>query len=175
MDPISGMPAGGLAPGMLPAIPGLSSGGPDPRRAPVLRQPPMPKLRLVPGDAQNVPGGQLYTLLTSESSQDQAKGDTQLRNLLKMTREASLEGRELMERGWWQKLLYINGRQWIYYTPRGGWQDKRLARWIPRPVTNICAETVQTIRAMLCGIEPSAARTAEWQRAEERRHGADRR
>jgi hypothetical protein len=155
MDPISGMPAGGLAPGMLPAIPGLSSGGPDPRRAPVLRQPPMPKLRLVPGDAQNVPGGQLYTLLTSESSQDQAKGDTQLRNLLKMTREASLEGRELMERGWWQKLLYINGRQWIYYTPRGGWQDKRLARWIPRPVTNICAETVQTIRAMLCGIEPS--------------------
>lgn len=136
-------------------VPGLNPNGSPLPQGRMLRQPPMPKLRMVPGDSQNVPGAKLYTLLTSDSQSDQQKGDAQLRTILKTTREASLEGRELMERGWWQKLLYINGRQWIYYTPRGGWQDKRLARWIPRPVTNICAETVQTIRAMLSGIEPS--------------------
>lgn len=137
-------------PGMLPAVPGMTSGGPNPFAKPTLRPPPTPKARPVPGGDQ-VSGVDLYDLLAHSDP----KGDAQVRNLLKSTREASLEGRELLERGWWQKLLYINGRQWIYYTPRAGWQDKRLARWIPRPVTNICAETVQTIRAMLSGIEPS--------------------
>lgn len=154
--PAAGAP-GSPTPGMLPPIPGLTSGSMHPNAPPALRQPPLPKppLRPVPGDAANLPGSQLYTLLAASYPDSVSRADAQLRNILKNTREACLEGREVMERGWWQKLLYINHRQWIYHTPRGGWQDKRLARWIPRPVTNICAGTVQTIRAMLCGIEPS--------------------
>lgn len=140
----------------LPKIPGLTGtngqSGPVGLAPGALRTPPAPKvpLRRAPGDS-DVGGLELYQQLADGDP----KGDAQLRNIVKSVREASLEGRELLERGWWQKLLYINGRQWIYHTPRGGWQDKRLARWIPRPVTNICAETVQTIRAMLSGIEPS--------------------
>lgn len=156
MDPFSGVTTGpAAAPGLLPAIPGLTSGGMNPFQRPGLRQPPLPKLRPVPGDAPNLPGTDLYNLLAQEDPTSIARSDTQVRNLLKSTRESCLEGRELLERGWWEKLLYINGRQWIYYTPRGGWQDKRLARWIPRPVTNLCADTVSTIRSMLSGIEPS--------------------
>lgn len=151
MDPITAPGTPAPPPG-LPPIPGMTSGGPNPFGKPApLRPPPLPKLRPVPGNSEEVPGEQLYALLAAADP----KGDAQLRNLIKATREAGLEGRELLERGWWQKLLYINGRQWIYYNPRGGWQDKRLAKWIPRPVTNICGETIAVVRAMLAGIEPS--------------------
>ncbi len=45
------------------------------------------------------------------------------------------------------------GRQWIEYQSKyGGWRDKRMANWIPRPVTNKCKETVQSIRAMFTSI-----------------------
>lgn len=110
--------------------------------------------RAVPGlrkDDQPT-GLELYGLLDAQSPE----GDAALRKVFKEVRDASLEGRDKIEKGWWQKLLYINERQWIYDSGRNGWQDKRLANWIPRPVTNICGETISTIRSMLSGIEPSA-------------------
>lgn len=114
---------------------------------------PMPgqSLRPVPGQSGG-PGHTFYDRLDADDPQ----AETELREVFKTTRIASQEGREMLERGWWQKLLYLAGRQWIYYTARGGWQDKRVARWIPRPVTNICSETVQAVRSMLQTIEVSA-------------------
>lgn len=120
-------------------------------QSPMMRQPPMRPMREAPGARGPLIGEQFYDALQNEDP----KAIGQLKELFKQVREASLEGREQLERDWWQKLLYINGRQWIYYSARGGWQDKRFAKWIPRPVTNICAETVQVVRAMLSGIEPS--------------------
>lgn len=112
-------------------------------------KPPRP----VPGRPDGQPSGdELYALLEAGDP----KGDTRVRKLYSDTRIASVEGRDQVEKSMWKKLLYINGRQWIYDSGRNGWQDKRLARWIPRPVTNICAETVSSIRAMLSGIDPSA-------------------
>lgn len=138
-------PPTGPGSGMLDAI--MSRGA-------MLPQGSARKPRPVPGvrrDGQ--PNGQqLYAMLDAQTPE----GDTALRKIYNDVRSASLEGRPGFERSWWQKLLYINGRQWIYYSDRNGWQDKRLAKWIPRPVTNICAETVTSIRAMLSGIEPSA-------------------
>lgn len=54
--------------------------------------------------------------------------------------------RTAFERVWWRLLLYLLGRQWIYYE-RGvnQWVDKRLQKWVPRPVTNKIAETLNTI------------------------------
>lgn len=62
--------------------------------------------------------------------------------------------RWVYERGWWRNLLYILGRQWIFYdTERGQWRDKRMARWIPRPVTNKTGETLEAIVSVFQSVQ----------------------
>ena len=64
------------------------------------------------------------------------------------------EHRYVFERQWMRNIYYILGRQWIeYYGRNGGWRDKRVAQWIPKPVTNKCKETLTTIRAMFTAIK----------------------
>ena len=70
----------------------------------------------------------------------------------KLKREA-VEYRWIWEREWLRDLYYAIGRQWIFFSPtRREWIDKRIAKWIPRPVTNKMAEVVQTIRANFSSI-----------------------
>lgn len=88
------------------------------------------------------------------------------------TKEA-LENRWVYERSWWRILLYIIGRQWIYYDrKRGQWMDKCMAKWIPRPVTNIVAVALNAIRTVTTAVQmqttarpltpdPDAVATAE--------------
>lgn len=72
-------------------------------------------------------------------------------------KEECFENRWIYERIWWRNILYVLGRQWIYYdVNRNQWQDKRLAKWIPRPVTNKMADTVQAIRSIFAGVELAA-------------------
>src|SRR3970040_445722 len=75
-----------------------------------------------------------------------------LGEMLKFYKDAKrecLDGRSSIERLWWRNILYILGRQWIYYDrKRGQWVDKRMAKWIPRPVTNIASEVVESLVAM---------------------------
>jgi hypothetical protein len=74
----------------------------------------------------------------------------------KSIRKDCLDARWVFERVWWRNLLYVLGRQWIYYDRRRGqWVDKRLARWIPRPVTNKVAEGLEAIRAEFASIQLS--------------------
>jgi hypothetical protein len=141
---MGGMPGAGGAPnpGLMASMMG---------RSPLMTQPGQRPLRQPPGTDPQQPGGEeFYAAL----AQQDPKAIAEVRRIFKEVRDASLEGRELLERSWWQKLLYINGRQWIYWSPRNGWQDKRFVKWIPRPVTNICSTTIETIRSMLSGIEP---------------------
>src|SRR6266576_133289 len=56
----------------------------------------------------------------------------------------STEYRWIWEREWLRDLFYTANRQWIFFHPtRREWVDKRLQKWVPRPVTNKVAETVQ--------------------------------
>ena len=65
----------------------------------------------------------------------------------------STEYRWIWEREWLRDLFYVANRQWISFHPtRREWIDKRLQKWIPRPVTNKMAETVQAIRTNLGAI-----------------------
>lgn len=58
-----------------------------------------------------------------------------------------MDHRWIYEREWLRDLYYIANRQWITYHPtRREWVDKRMAKWIPRPVTNKIAEILQSIR-----------------------------
>jgi hypothetical protein len=77
--------------------------------------------------------------------------------LLKRFEEAKKDGQELrwvFERQWWRNLLYVLGRQWIYFDgKRNQWRDKRLKKWVPKPVTNKMREVVQAIRAMFSAVK----------------------
>jgi hypothetical protein len=65
----------------------------------------------------------------------------------------STEYRWIWEREWLRDLFYVANRQWIFFHPtRREWVDKRLQKWIPRPVTNKMAETLQAIRTNLGAI-----------------------
>ena len=71
----------------------------------------------------------------------------------KLKRE-SMENRWVWEREWLRDLFYVANRQWITWHPtRREWVDKRLHKWIPRPVTNKMAETLQSIRTNLSAVD----------------------
>jgi hypothetical protein len=77
---------------------------------------------------------------------DEFADDEELLKTYKKAHRECFDGRSTFERMWWRNLLYILGRQWIYFD-RGSnqWMDKRLSKWIPKPVTNKMAETVAAV------------------------------
>ncbi|MET0742944.1 MAG: hypothetical protein ABWY78_06195 [Microvirga sp.] len=89
------------------------------------------------------PGGPL------EPGGDPYKDKARLLKQYKDFSEECFDQRWVYERSWWRNLLYILGRQWIFYdTDRGNWRDKRMAKWVPRPVTNKISETVDAIASV---------------------------
>lgn len=79
--------------------------------------------------------------------------DTRLLELFKKMKEESMTYRWVWEREWLRDLYYVANRQWITYSPvRREWVDKRLQKWVPRPVTNKMSETVSSIRANMSAI-----------------------
>jgi hypothetical protein len=76
--------------------------------------------------------------------------------LLTDTRKFCDPGREAFEQGWHRILQYFLGRQWIYWDPgTRTYNDKRLAKWVPKPVTNKIRETYDSIYALMQDITPS--------------------
>lgn len=79
--------------------------------------------------------------------------DEEILELWAQIKKETVDTQWVFHRQWQRNIWYILGRQWIEYQSRfGGWRDKRMASWIPRPVTNKCKETVQAIRAMFQSI-----------------------
>jgi hypothetical protein len=79
--------------------------------------------------------------------------EERLLELFNELKKESFEYRYVWEREWLRDLWYIANRQWIYWNPSTRvWSDKKLAKWMPRPVTNKMAETVQAIRSNLSAI-----------------------
>jgi hypothetical protein len=79
--------------------------------------------------------------------------DQELLELWQKIRKECIDTRLVFERQWHRNILYTLGRQWIeYHSNAGGWKDKRLAQWMPRPVTNKCKETVQAIRSIFTAV-----------------------
>lgn len=91
---------------------------------------------------------------TPAVADDPFANDQKLLEFFKICKDECLEGRTMFERLWWRNILYLLGRQWIYYDKRRGqWMDKRLAKWMPRPVTNKISEAVETLVALFGGIK----------------------
>ena len=73
---------------------------------------------------------------------------------LKQFKSEALDNRWVFERVWWRNLLYVMDRQWIVYDrARGQWVDKRLAKWVPRPVTNKIRDGVDSLLSMFSAIQ----------------------
>jgi hypothetical protein len=50
------------------------------------------------------------------------------------------------ERLWFRSVLYYLGNQWLTWDARSRrWREKKLRKWVPKPVTNRYASTVDTI------------------------------
>ncbi len=79
-----------------------------------------------------------------------------LAEFFKPLKKEATEYRWVWEREWLRDVYYVLNRQWITFHPvRREWVDKRLQKWIPRPVTNKMAETLQSIRTNLGAINLS--------------------
>lgn len=102
------------------------------------------------GDITALLGGQLPATAATDPYAD----DEALMKLFTEQKRLCFDNRWTFERIWWRNLLYVLGRQWIYYNQqRGAWADKRMQKWIPRPVTNKIAETLDAIRAVFNAVE----------------------
>ncbi len=100
-------------------------------------------LSAVGGQAPAIVGG-------AQSPYDEQR----LLNMFNALKRESTEYRWIWEREWLRDLFYTLSRQWIFFHPtRREWIDKRLQKWVPRPVTNKMAETVQAIRTNLSAIQ----------------------
>lgn len=83
--------------------------------------------------------------------------DKALLDIFNRVKRECMEYRWVWEREWQRDLFYINNRQWItYHTTKREWVDKRLHKWVPRPVTNKMAETLTAIRTTFAAIDLSA-------------------
>lgn len=68
-------------------------------------------------------------------------------------KKESFDQRQVFERQWMRAIWYLLDRQWIYWdSKKGQWQDKRFAKWVPRPVTNILKDGLKTVRANFASI-----------------------
>lgn len=96
-----------------------------------------------------LPGGAL-------APADPYSDDLAMLDLFDRLKRESMEYRWIWEREWLRDLYYVANRQWITFNPaKREWVDKKLQKWVPRPVTNKMAETVQAIRTNLGAINLS--------------------
>jgi len=80
--------------------------------------------------------------------------DAELLELHEQCKKEAFFQRQIFEQQWTRNVFYVLGRQWIsYYSINGQWRDIRMAKWVPRPVTNKCKTVVQAIRAMFGAIQ----------------------
>lgn len=98
-------------------------------------------------------GTDLPGAMPEDSDTQPGFSDEDLLALWKRVKKESLDNRWIWERQWQRNLWYVLGRQWIeYFGDYGGWREKRLAPTVPKPVTNMCKDTVKVIRAIFTGI-----------------------
>jgi len=65
-------------------------------------------------------------------------------------------GRKPFERQWYRNILFMLGNQWIIWdTLENKWRKKRLADWVPTPVTNKFASAGQRLVSVVSRIEPN--------------------
>ena len=87
---------------------------------------------------------------------DELISDEEALELVNKTYADYDHGRKPFERQWYRNILFYLGNQWIIWdTLENKWRKKRLADWVPTPVTNKFASSGQRLVSVLSRIEPS--------------------
>jgi hypothetical protein len=82
--------------------------------------------------------------------------DDEALKLVEDTYQDYAHGRKPFEREWYRSILFYLGNQWIIWdTLENKWRKKRLADWVPTPVTNRFASTGERLKSVLARIEPN--------------------
>ena len=82
--------------------------------------------------------------------------DQEIIKLVEDTYEDYKHGRAPFEREWYRNVLFLMGNQWIIWdTLENKWRKKRLADWVPTPVTNKFASAGQRLVSVISRIEPN--------------------
>lgn len=75
--------------------------------------------------------------------------DDQWVELFKRCKKESYSDRWRFESQWTKIIHYLNNRQWLApYSRTYGWRDARIAKGVPKPVTNKAGEIDQALRSM---------------------------
>jgi hypothetical protein len=82
--------------------------------------------------------------------------DQKLAKLVLATKDRYQHRRWLFEREWYRNSLFYNGQHWIVYDESfRRWRRRNMPSWVPMPVTNRLASTVNTIRAAVSQVQPA--------------------
>lgn len=82
--------------------------------------------------------------------------DQKLATLVLQVKDRYMHRRWLFEREWYRNVLFYIGQQWVVYDETyRRWRKRNLPSWVPLPVTNRLASTVNTIRSAVAQVAPS--------------------
>jgi hypothetical protein len=108
------------------------------------------------GDAVVTPPGS--TQKQDETKDPYADGAKIASDVLEHLREVD-KLRWAFERLWFRSILYYLGNQWLTWDARSRrWREKKVRKWVPKPVTNRFASTADTLCSAIQStkVEPSA-------------------
>lgn len=97
-----------------------------------------------------------YSTGSTQIRGDASEKDKELIKLVLDLKDRTMHRRWLFEREWYQNILYYIGQQWIVADETyRRWRRRNMPGWVPLPVTNRLASTVNTIRATISQVQPA--------------------
>jgi hypothetical protein len=98
----------------------------------------------------------METPIDGLDTQPESTEDEELLKLVNDTYERYRNGRPSFERSWYRNILFLLGNQWIVWDVlENKWRKKRLASFVPTPVTNKFASSGQRLVSVLSRVEPN--------------------
>lgn len=113
-------------------------------------------LNLGETDSTVLPPTSLGAPIAPAATQKELISDEDALKLVNDTYADYSHGRKPFERQWYRNILFLLGNQWIVWdTLENKWRKKRLADWVPTPVTNKFASSGERLVSVLARIEPN--------------------
>jgi predicted nucleic acid-binding Zn-ribbon protein len=103
------------------------------------------------------PNSKVVEPLEEVSSDPYAAHEEIKRAIADLKRQTAYQ-RSLFERSWFRNLLYYAGNQWVSFDRNSRqYRERRLRKWVPKPVTNRFASTCNSIAAAIENIKPDVS------------------
>src|SRR6267142_2721028 len=85
-----------------------------------------------------------------------SESDKKLIRLVLAVKDRYARRRWLFEREWYRNVLFYIGQQWVVYDETfRRWRKRNMPAWVPLPVTNRLASTVNTLRSSISQVTPA--------------------